>query len=130
VKHKGLRKKVIDPGTKSYIKDQRELESKIKGGNNMNLNKYTQKAQEAVMDAQKIAIEYGHQSLDIPHLHLALVKQDHGLIHKLLSRMGISVDTIIKEIEAQLQTLPRVYGTNQNNLYMSRQLSDALVKAE
>ncbi|MGI6112945.1 MAG: ATP-dependent chaperone ClpB [Mahellales bacterium] len=96
----------------------------------MNLNKYTQKAQEAVMDAQKIAIEYGHQSLDIPHLHLALVKQDHGLIHKLLSRMGIPVDTIIKENETQLQTLPRVYGTNQNNLYMSRQLSDALVKAE
>ena len=96
----------------------------------MNLERFTQKAQQAVMDAQNIAIEYSHQSLEIPHLHLALVRQGHGLIQKLLDRMGVPVDGLVKEIESQLKSMPKVYGANQASLYLSRPLSEVLVKAE
>ena len=55
----------------------------------MNLDKYTQNAQGAIMDCQNIAIEEGHQQLDGEHLHLALVMQQDGLIPKLLKFMEI-----------------------------------------
>ena len=41
----------------------------------MNIEKYTQNAQSAVMDCQNIAISYGHQMLDGEHLNLALLMQ-------------------------------------------------------
>ena len=46
----------------------------------MNIEKYTQNAQQAVMDCQNIAISEGHQMLDGEHLHMALLMQKDGLI--------------------------------------------------
>ena len=40
----------------------------------MNIEKYTQNTQNAIMDCQNIAIEMGHQQIDGEHLHLALLK--------------------------------------------------------
>ena len=44
----------------------------------MNIEKYTQNAQQAIMDCQNIAISEGHQMLDGEHLHLALMMQKDG----------------------------------------------------
>ena len=44
----------------------------------MNIEKYTQNAQQAVMDCQNIAISEGHQMLDGEHLHMALLMQKDG----------------------------------------------------
>ena len=46
----------------------------------MNIEKYTQNAQSAIIDCQNIAIEEGHQQIDGEHLHLALLMQKDGLI--------------------------------------------------
>ena len=50
----------------------------------MNIEKYTQNAQQAIMDSQNIAISEGHQVLECEHLHMALLQQQDGLIGKLL----------------------------------------------
>ena len=52
------------------------------GGEIMNIEKYTQNAQSAIIDCQNIAIEEGHQQIDGEHLHLALLMQKDGLIPK------------------------------------------------
>ena len=46
----------------------------------MNIEKYTQNAQGAIIDCQNIAVEEGHQQIDGEHLHMALLMQKEGLI--------------------------------------------------
>ena len=50
----------------------------------MKIDKFTQKAQEAISEAQDIAVSEGHQQLDVEHLHLALMMQSGGLIPRLI----------------------------------------------
>ena len=65
-----------------------EIRRGAMGGDRMNIEKYTQNAQGAIMDCQNICIEEGHQQIDGEHLHLALMQQNDGLIPKLLKYMG------------------------------------------
>ena len=95
----------------------------------MNLDKYTQNAQGAIMDCQNIAIEEGHQQLDGEHLHLALVMQQDGLIPKLLKFMEINVGAVIGDLQQEMEKLPKVTG-GADNMYSSRRLSQLLMKAE
>ena len=55
----------------------------------MNMNKLTQKSQEAFYEAQNAAIKHGHQEVDVEHLALSLISQENGLIQKLIGRMGL-----------------------------------------
>ena len=57
----------------------------------MNSEKWTERAQNAVMESQNIAISLGHQQMDGEHLHLALLTQNEGLIPKLLKNMKMGV---------------------------------------
>ena len=59
----------------------------------MNFDKYTQNAQAAVSASQEIAIANGQQQLEGEHLHLALLQQQDGLVPKLLTYMGLDVNT-------------------------------------
>ena len=95
----------------------------------MNLEKYTQNAQGAIMDCQNIAIEEGHQQLEAEHLHLALIMQQDGLIPKLLKFMEINVGAVIGDLEEEMEKLPKVTG-GADNMYSSRRLSQILMKAE
>lgn len=95
----------------------------------MNLEKYTQNAQGAIMDCQNIAIEEGHQQLDGEHLHLALVMQQDGLIPKLLKFMEINVGAVIGDLQEEMEKLPKVTG-GADSMYSSRRLSQILMKAE
>ena len=57
----------------------------------MNIDKYTQNAQGAIIDCQNIAIEEGNQQIDGEHLHLALLMQKDGLIPKSVSYTHLDV---------------------------------------
>lgn len=95
----------------------------------MNIEKYTQNAQQAIMDCQNIAISEGHQMLDGEHLHLALMMQKDGLIPKLVKFMNIDPTSIIVDLEEEMEKLPKVSGAA-DNMYSSRRLSQILMKAE
>ncbi|MGN0736084.1 MAG: ATP-dependent chaperone ClpB [Anaerovoracaceae bacterium] len=95
----------------------------------MNIEKYTQNAQQAIMDCQNIAISEGHQMLDGEHLHLALMMQKDGLIPKLIKFMNIDPTSIIVDLEEEMEKLPKVSGAA-DNMYSSRRLSQILMRAE
>lgn len=93
----------------------------------MNSEKFTEKSIGAISGAHEFATKYGHGSIKIEHLLLALVSQMEGLIPKILEKMGKDVSRFISKIEAELNRFPKVSG---GNLYMDSSLAKVLDNAE
>lgn len=96
----------------------------------MNLEKYTEKAQEAVVSAQQLAIRMNHQQVDVEHLALALVQQEEGLIPRILWVLGVNPNDVSTELERELERQPKVYGTTVYNAYATRRFDQVLLAAE
>jgi ATP-dependent Clp protease ATP-binding subunit ClpB len=76
----------------------------------MDLNRLTQKSQEALHDAQTKALRFGHSDVDGEHLLLALLEQPDGLAPRLLRQAGADPDALDKEVDTELERRPRVSG--------------------
>ena len=76
----------------------------------MQLEKLTQKSQEALQEAQRIAREYSHQEMDGEHLALALLGQADSLIPDLLERIGVPAARLRPDLEAELARRHKVQG--------------------
>ena len=98
----------------------------------MDINRFTEKSQEAVQQAQSKAISYGHQEVDSEHLFLALVEQEQGLFPRILARMEVPVEALKAEIERELEGRPRVSGggVEPDKVYVTQRLQKLFVRAE
>lgn len=96
----------------------------------MNLEKYTEKAQEAIVGAQQWAIRLDHQQVDGEHLAMALVDQEDGLIPRLLWVLGVNPNDIAAELKKELERLPKVYGSAASNVYATRRFNQILLNSE
>jgi len=96
----------------------------------MDLNTFTQKSQEAISEAQNIAVRYQNQQIDVEHLTLALIDQN-GLVSRLLERLEISTDAYRQALEAEIGKLPSVSGpgSQPGQVYVTQRLNSVLVKA-
>lgn len=95
----------------------------------MNIEKYTQNAQGAIIDCQNIAVEEGHQQVDGEHLHLALLMQKDGLIPKLLKFMDVNPGEVIGAVQSEIDKLPKVSGSAES-MYSTRRLQKIFLDAE
>jgi ATP-dependent Clp protease ATP-binding subunit ClpB len=93
----------------------------------MNFNKYTIKAQEAVQQAQQIAANNQHQSIENAHLVKGMLSADDSIIRFLTSKQGIDFTAFEKGIDSLIKTFPKVQGGEQ---FLSNDTSKALQKAE
>jgi len=98
----------------------------------MDMNRLTQKSQEALQQAQTKALRYGHSEIDGEHLLLALLEQPEGLIPRLFHKMDVAVESLKTEIEQALQKRPQVSGPGREpgQVYVTPRLNQILVKAE
>jgi ATP-dependent Clp protease ATP-binding subunit ClpB len=98
----------------------------------MDLNRMTQKSQEALQSAQTKALRYGHQEADGEHLLLALLEQPEGLIPRLLGRMEVPTEALKAEVERGLERRPKVSGpgVEAGKIYLTKGLQQILVRAE
>ena len=94
----------------------------------MNISKFTQKSQEAIAAAEKLAVQNGNQQIDEEHLLGALLGISDSLIASLIAKMGIQKEAFINEAEGLIQKLPKVSGGGQE--YVSAELNRALNGAE
>ncbi len=94
----------------------------------MNLNQFTVKAQEAVVDAQAAAVKKNHQSVEPEHLAASLLGDPQGLIHQCLDKSGAPTQLIIKDLDQLVSSRPRVEGDFQ--CYLSNVLKKLLIQAE
>ena len=95
----------------------------------MDLNRFTQKAQEAVQDSTTIAARYRNQQIECEHLFLALLEQSGGLVSTLLSNMDVSMDRLLQRTESHLDGLPQVSGPGGEQVYMTQTLRRVLDSA-
>ncbi len=95
----------------------------------MNLEKYTQKSQEAILKAQQLAEEYNHQSIEPLHLLLALLRQDEGVVPAIVTKIAGSVAALREEVQTEIENRPKVYGGNVQ-VGLARSTADVLNAAE
>ena len=95
----------------------------------MDINRFTEKAQEALQASQLIAGEYGHQQIENEHLLLALLRQENGVVPQIITKMGNDPQVLIDETENILSKKPKVYGAG-GNIYLSHSLNTVLANAE
>ncbi len=97
----------------------------------MDLNKFTQKSQEAIALAQADAVRRGHQQVDAEHLLLALAVQEDGLVPKLLQRAGLEPGAYAKALAIDLDRMPSVSGpgARPDQIVVTQRLNKVLVKA-
>ncbi len=76
----------------------------------MNLNRLTEKAQEAVVTAQQLATRLNHAQIDPEHLLVALVTQQGGIVPSVLRKMQVDPATLQRTLESGLDTRPKAYG--------------------
>jgi ATP-dependent Clp protease ATP-binding subunit ClpB len=77
----------------------------------MRFDKFTTKFQQAVSDAQSLAIGHDNQIIEPQHLLLALLNQEDGGTSSLLQRAGVNVPPLRKALDAAIERLPQVEGT-------------------
>ncbi|HZV96000.1 MAG TPA: Clp protease N-terminal domain-containing protein [Candidatus Nitrosocosmicus sp.] len=90
----------------------------------MRFDKLTVKAQEAVQAAQSLADQGNHQALEPEHLLLALIQQQEGVVGPLLGKLGARPEAIVRQVEAELDKLPKVSGGGRQ--YVGPRLEKAL----
>lgn len=78
----------------------------------MNLDKYTQKSQEAILQAQHIAKDYSHQTIEPAHLLLALMTQEDGMVPVIVNKVAGSPQALRMEIQHDLERRPKISGAN------------------
>jgi ATP-dependent Clp protease ATP-binding subunit ClpB len=95
----------------------------------MNLQKYTEKAQEAILTARQMAEEANQNQFEPVHMLLALIEQPEGVVPQILSRLGANIGMLAQELRAEIDKLPKVYG-GAGQTYLSNALNSVANRAE
>ena len=98
----------------------------------MDVNKFTQKSQEALASAQNTAVRFGHAEMDVEHLLLALLEQPDGLVPRLIAKMDVPLPSFSAEAVKELERRPKVSGpgAEPGKILVSQRLGRVLVKAK
>ncbi len=95
----------------------------------MRVDKFTTKLQEALADAQSLAVGNDNQYIDPVHLLAALLNQEDGGSRSLLQRAGVNVGGLVNALKSALERLPKVSGTG-GQVQVGRELSSLLNLAD
>ena len=95
----------------------------------MRVDKFTTKLQEALADAQSLAVGNDNQYIDPVHLLAAMLNQDDGGSRSLLQRAGVNVGGLVNGLKSALERLPKVTGTS-GEVQVGRELAALLNLAE
>jgi ATP-dependent Clp protease ATP-binding subunit ClpB len=95
----------------------------------MRLDKLTTKLQQALADAQSLAVGNDNQYIDPVHLLTALLNQDDGASSSLLQRAGVNVPGLASGLKSGMDRLPKVSGTG-GEVQIGRELASLLNLAD
>jgi len=91
----------------------------------MTLDKFTLKAQEAVVRAQQMAGEHNHQQIEAEHLLKSLLDDHEGVALAILKKLGANAGLITNRVDDELRKVPRVHGGGTvGNVYISQRVNN------
>src|SRR5918998_6102015 len=93
-----------------------------------NINRFTEKSQEALVAAQTLAERNGNSQFEPEHLLLALLEQQEGVVPQVLSRVNMAAGALAQTTRTELNRLPRVSGAT-GQPAISQRLRNVLVRA-
>src|SRR6185369_8638726 len=98
----------------------------------MDVNKLTQKSQEAIHQAQAVAVRHGQQAVEPEHLLMALLQQEGGLLPRILEKMERPADVVISELQREIEKKPSVRGPGiePDKVYLTPDVQQVFVDAE
>ena len=98
---------------------------------NMDMNRFTEKAAAAVMEAQQIARRRNHQQVTGLHLFGALIAQEGGIVPAILQKIGVQLSAVELSLGRELDRIPSVTGSvPADSIYVTPDVQDAFTKAE
>ena len=95
----------------------------------MRLDKFTQKGQEAIYEAQNLAQQNNHPAIEPEHVLAVLIGQEGGVVPAVLKRIGADPAMLGQAIEQSLNQMPRATGSSVQ-ISMSRDLQNVLDEAQ
>src|SRR5208282_3206116 len=97
----------------------------------MDINRCTEKAQEALRSAQGLALRGGQQQVDVEHLFLALLEQEPGLATSILRKANINLEGLKRRLEQDVARLPKVsVAQGDDNISITGRLNRLFARAE
>ena len=93
-----------------------------------NINRFTEKSQEAVIRAQQMAEELNHSQVEPEHLFAALLQQEEGVVPQVVQRLGANPRDLLQQVQAELNRWPKVSGGGVQ-VSISSRLRQVLVRA-
>jgi ATP-dependent Clp protease ATP-binding subunit ClpB len=98
----------------------------------MDMNRFTEKAQQALAGSQKLAARLNHQQIDVEHVLMSLLDQEKGLAPAILQKAGLSVEALTVKLQRELDKLPRVTGPtgSPESMYVTPRFNKLIANAE
>src|SRR5579883_2455417 len=98
----------------------------------MDINRFTEKAQEALMAAQRRATRAGNPQVDVEHVLAVLLEEEQGLATAILRKANVNIDGLKRRVEQELDRLPKVSGPSggSDGVHISGRLNRLLNQAE
>ena len=93
----------------------------------MNLNNFTLKSQEAIQQAQQLALGKEHQSIENGHILKGILDSDDSVTPFLLKKLNVNISIFIKALEKIVESYPKVSGGGQ---YLSQTANQSIAKAQ
>ena len=93
----------------------------------MALNRFTEKAQEAALAAQEMVVAKQQSQMEPEHLFVALLAQEGGVVPQVFLKMNLNPTTLLREAEAEVDTLPRL--SSPGSASVSGRAQSVLVRA-
>jgi ATP-dependent Clp protease ATP-binding subunit ClpB len=99
-------------------------------GEDMDLNKFTERTRTVIQNAQTSAIANGHQQFAAVHISKALLSEDDDLVARIIGKCGGDVNSIKNNIEQELNKIPQVSGSGSGQIYLASDAAKVLEQAE
>jgi len=76
----------------------------------MKIEQFTEKAREAVSDANELAKQNNNSQIEVDHLLAALLSQEGGVVQQVIQKVGGNLATAQRMVNADVERMPRAYG--------------------
>src|SRR5712691_4172189 len=93
----------------------------------MNIERFTEKARQAISQANEIAKQHNHSQIEAEHILAALLAQEGGVVQQIIQKAGGNIVAARRTVDSEIERMPRVYGGSEPGI--SPRLRNMLEKA-